>query len=117
MSQHLKFDAVNGVMSARSTFGKYTEDLLQLNDHTQVIFRKTTLHALKIAAKELISLQDQKAELFELLQNKKVSQAIYDNELKDINNDIELTETLIQNLSGTTPLPPLKKVRLGVVLS
>lgn len=99
-------------MSTRSKFGEYTEELLQLNDHTQVEYRKTTLHALKMAAKELASLQDQKDQLLELIKQKKITPIDYDNELKDINKDIELTEVLIQNHTGTKP--PLLPLRVLV---
>ncbi len=117
MSQHLRFDAGNGMMTVRSKFGEYTEELLLLNDHTQVEFRKTTLHALKLTAKELASLQDQKAQLSKLLADHKITAAVHDAELNELNNEINLTDTLIQNLTGTKPPLPLKKMRFGVALS
>ena len=117
MSQHLMFDAGSGVMSTRSKYGKYTEELLQLNDQTLVEFRKTTLHALKITAKELASLQDQIVELSEFLKQNKITLEDHDRELEEINSHIKLTQALIQNLTGTKPPLPLKKTRFGVVLS
>lgn len=117
MSQHLKFDAANGTMSTRSKFGEYTAELLQLNEQTQVEFRKTTLHALKITTKELISLKDQKTQLSKLLKDKKISANDYNQEINNIDDDIKLTETLIQNLTGTKPPLSLKKTRFGIVLS
>lgn len=98
MSKHLKFDAANGTMLIHSKFGEYTEELLQLNEKTQVEFRKTTLHALKITTKELTSLNDQKIQLSKLLKEDKISLDDYNKEIKDIDEDIILTETLIQNL-------------------
>lgn len=117
MSQHLKFEASTGLVSTRSKFGEYTEELLQLNDSTQVEFRKTTLHALKITLKELVSLKGQEAQLTELFKQNKIVKKEYDIELEEINNDIKLTETLIQNFTGTKPPLSLKKNRFGVALS
>ncbi len=117
MSKHLKFDAANGTMLTHSKFGKYTEELLQLNENTQVEFRKTTLHALKITTKELASLHDQQKQLSDFLKANKISLDDYEKEIKDIDEDIKLTETLIQNLTGTKPPLPLKKERFGVALS
>jgi hypothetical protein len=37
--------------------------------------------------------------------------------LQDISAEIQSSELLIQSLSGTKPLPPLKKQRFGVALS
>lgn len=104
-------------MTTRSRFGEYTEELLQLNDQTLIEFRKTTLHALKITSKELTSLKDQEVQITKLLQQNKLSKAEYDTELEEIQNDIKLSETLIQNLTGSKPPLSLKKNRFGVVLS
>ncbi|KGS15480.1 hypothetical protein [Pseudomonas coronafaciens] len=116
MSQHIRFDAATGKMTPRSVFGKYTEELLQLNDGTQVEFRKTTLHALKIANKELNSLKDQNSQILKLLKKGSITKEDFDAESSNIADDISLTETLIQNLTGTKLPLPLKKSRFGVPL-
>ncbi|MDD0986583.1 hypothetical protein [Pseudomonas shahriarae] len=108
MSQHLKFDSATGKMVTRSKFGEHTEELLQLNDPTQVKYRKTILHTLAIAEKELSSLKSQKNELYELHQKNKIKTPIYENEVREIDRSIELIETFIQDNTGTTPLLRLR---------
>lgn len=39
MASHLRFDAVTGKIESRSTHGKHTEELLQLNDPTLVQYQ------------------------------------------------------------------------------
>lgn len=117
MSQHLKFDAPTGTMITRTTFGKHTEELLQLNDKALIEYRKTTLHALKIASIALDSLNSQKNELSDFLSQGKISQPEFDREITDINVEYDMTDKLIKSLTGKTPLTPIKKVRLGVVLA
>lgn len=111
MSQHLRFESTNGTMSTRTKFGEYTEELLQLNDPIQVEYRKTTLQALKMAASHLTTLKNQKPEISKLLQQNKITADVYDNEIKDIDDEIKTIETFIQNNTGSKPLLRIRNLK------
>jgi hypothetical protein len=117
MSQHLRFDAISGLVTTRSKFGEYTEELLQLNEGTLIEFRKSTQAILKMSMKELTLLKDQLNQLSKLLQENRVSQNDFNEACKDINAEIITTEVLIQGYSGTKELPAIRANRLGVILS
>jgi len=117
MAQHLRFEASSGKVLTFSGFGEYTEELLQLNDPTQVEFRKASLHILQLTHKELNSLKSQQLQLATLLRQGHISNDDHDVELAGILEEIKSAEVIVQNLSGTKPLPPLKKRRLGVALT
>lgn len=108
MSQHLMFDSSTGKIATRSKFGEHTEELLQLNDPTQVKYRATIFNTLKLAAKELLSLQNQKNELDKFHQESKIKTAIYNDEIRNIEREINFIETFIQDNIGTTPLRRLR---------
>lgn len=116
MSHHLKFDSSTGLVSTCSNFGKYTEELLQLNDPTQVEFRKVSLYALKLAIKELASLKDQEVQLAKLFDQQKISKVDHDLELEQIKKEIQTAEILIRDFTGTKAPLPLKNKRFGVTL-
>lgn len=105
------FDSSTGKISTRSKFGEHTEELLQLNEPTQVRYRATIFNTLKVAAKELLSLQNQKNELNQLYQERKIKTAIYDDETRNIEREINFIETFIQDNIGTTPLRRLRVLK------
>lgn len=104
-------------MATRSKFGEYTEELLQLNEETQLEFRKTTLHLLRMATKELASLIDQSTQLKKSLNQNLITQKDHDDAASEISDEIKATQILIQNYTGKKPLPPLKNKRFGIALS
>lgn len=105
------FDSSTGKIATRSKFGEHTEELLQLNDPTQVKYRATIFNTLKVAAKELLSLQNQKIELDKLHQESKIKTAIYNDEIKNIEREINFIETFIQDNIGATPLRRLRVLK------
>lgn len=117
MGQHLRFEGLTGLVSTRTRFGEYTEELLQLNDKTLVEFRKTTLLAIKMASREIDGLNSQMDQLRSALSSSKVSQKEYDQALIEIHSEIRSAEVLIENYTGSKPTPILQKKRLGVTLS
>jgi len=117
MSQHIRFESSTGKMITQTVFGKYTEELLQLNDPTQITFRNTTLQVLKLASKELALLKSQAIAVEKAFKDGKISQLDHDTALQEIGAEIQSSELIIQSHSGTEALPPLIKQRFGVVLS
>ncbi|MCX2545365.1 hypothetical protein [Pseudomonas sp. COW5] len=111
MSQHLRFESTKGTMATRTKFGEYTEDLLQLNDPTQVEYRKTTLAILKMAAINLTSLNNQKTQIIQLFQQNTISADIYDDEIGNIDDEIKTIETFIQNNTGSKPLLRVRNLK------
>jgi hypothetical protein len=116
MAAHLRFDAKTGKVVARTPYGEHTEELLQLNDNAVVQYRLSTLTTVRLFSAEIDQLEHQLKALAGQLQAGTVSQTEYEVEEQNINQDLADLSYTLQTHTGQLPLPPLRKMRLGVSL-
>lgn len=116
MAVHLRFDARTGKIEARTPHGKHTEELLQLNDDALVQYRLGTLTTVRLYTAEIQQLEHQLKAIAELLKTDTISQAQYDAEVQAVNKELTGLCHTLQAQTGELPLPPLRKIRLGVSL-
>jgi uncharacterized protein (TIGR02646 family) len=116
MASHLRFDGNTGRVEPKTTHGKHTEELLQLNDEALVQYRLGTLTTVRLYSNE-IQLQEQ---LLDALAKKRRSLEMtridFDAEEQSIKQEIATLRSTLQSFTGELPLPPLRKKRLGVSL-
>lgn len=116
MADHIRFNSTTGVFDFRSKHGEHTIELLQLNDQSLINWRKQTLFLTNKINSDIVVEKKFIVELNDLLTKKKITQQQYDNELKRAEDNIEMLKNSVNSLTGQTPLPPLRKIRLGVKL-
>lgn len=116
MAAHLRFDAKTGMVEARTAYGEHTKELLQLNDDAVVQYRLGTLTTVRLYSIEIDQLGRQLKAIAGQLRAGKISQAQYEAEEQDINQNLaDLLHTL-QSHTGQLSLPPLRKKLLGITL-
>jgi len=116
MAKHLRFNANTGRIEYRTLHGKHTEELLQLNDDAVVQYRLGTLKTVRLYTAEIQQLEYQLKAIVGLLKAGTISQAQCDAEVQAINQELACLRYTLQAQTGELPLPPLRKIRLGVSL-
>jgi len=116
MADHLRFDAVTASVAARSPWGMYTRDLLQLDERDFIALRKSSLQIARLCERELELHQKNIRELQAKLKKGQISKAVFNKELADIQIEILDTQRSLDRITGSAPLPRLPKSRLGVAL-
>lgn len=117
MAAHLWFDATTGRIEPKTSHGRHTEDLLQLNDPASVQFRKSALLTVRLFREEIVRQGKVLVELEKLFQRGGISVAERDAEIVLINEDLLALNRTLQSHSGELPLLPLRKQRFGVKLT
>lgn len=116
MAANLRFDSHTGQVVARTPNGKYTKELLQLNDDDIVQYRLGALRTIRLYDNEIKAQERQLKILAKQLRAGQISQTQYDAEEQSINSDLNLLRHTLQTITGELPLPTLRKHRLGVSL-
>ena len=116
MAKHLRFNINTSFVDTLSEHGRFTAERLQLNEPVTVRFRSNTLANLVLCVKQLGHLNSEADAVSNAWKKGKLSDAVRSLELGDIDRQIREMASLIQDLQGLTPLPPLPKSRLGVPL-
>ncbi|MGN6085410.1 hypothetical protein [Trinickia sp.] len=111
MAAHLWFDGDTGRMEPRTTNGRHTEELLQLNDDAVVQYRRSTLRLVRLCLSDIASIQMQRKEIGKKLRKGQLSQADYDAEHQALSQDEVDATCVLHELTGQLPLPPLSKPR------
>ena len=116
MAAHLRFNAKTGMVEARTPYGEHTKELLQLNENTLVQYRLSTLRIVRCLSDEIDRLDLQVKALAGLLRADTISQAQYEEQEQDVNQDLDKLLHTLHALTGQQPLPPLRKKLLGITL-
>lgn len=116
MWAHLRFNSMTGKVEHKTSHGKHTEELLQLNDEATVQYRLSTLRIVHLFSSEIEKLEQQVREIDDLLRKHKISKNQYDTDMSEINQEITELRFTIHAQTGELPLPPLQKQRQGVPL-
>lgn len=116
MASHLRFSQKTGQVDAMSVYGRYTADLLQLNDDATVQWRQSTLLMVSVLearisdAKEAIEASTKK------LKSGQINQAAHDSNVSQLSPKIAELQRALEMLAGTGALAPLRKKRGSVIL-
>ena len=117
MAAHLRFDAATGLVESRTTHGKHTVDLLQLNDPLTVQFRLGALTTVKLYGQEI----DLQKKVINAIEKKykagEITLAERDLELAQANSYMVLLNSTVQAQTGELPLRPVRAKKLGISLS
>jgi hypothetical protein len=116
MVDHLRFNSTTGEIETRTTNGRFTEELLQLNDVALVKYRLSTLKIISICSREIKLHESQATEAKRMLVSGSISQAEFDIESADIKQEIDQMLLIMQSHSGELPTRALPKQRFGVSL-
>lgn len=116
MAAHLRFNKNNGEIEARTSQGRYTIELLQLNDRATVQYRLLTLRTVQMYSDEVNMQNQQLKEISRRFYQGEIAQADYDRVTQEIQQELDQLNAALQSFSGEQPLPPLPKQRLGVSL-
>lgn len=114
MAAHLRFDAKTGSIEPRTPHGKFTEELLHLNDPAAVKYRRSTLTIVQLAAAEIAR---RESDLRDLERSKgRLGGATFDAAVEEIKQEIEHLRAIIAAQDGTVPLRKLPSNRNGLKL-
>ena len=116
MASHLRFNSTNGTVDSRTPEGKYTEELLQLNDVATVQYRLGTLRTVNMYLSEIEKHESQAKAVKRLFRDRKISQMQFDEEIASMMSELDQLRRTMQSCSGELPLPALPKQRFGVTL-
>jgi HNH endonuclease len=116
MTQHIRFDASTSLMLPRGESGRHTCSLLQLNDPATVQFRNLHVRQATLTTREIARLALHLAELPKLLATGRIGRAEFNVAIAETNADLDECRDLLAMQTGTTPLAPLPKSKLGVTL-
>lgn len=98
MFRHLRY--VQGKVEAKSSQGKFTEELLDLNDPAVVTYRENILHMISV----LEANQAELKKIAELVERKRASGElpadVADQDLAQINADLAKTTSSLQMLTA-----------------
>lgn len=112
----MRFDALTCRMEPRTPWGIHTERLLQLNATERVQFRRQHLHNIKVCIRDIARLQGDILELARKVKSGVLSPDLYAREVVLIEADIAQTEDLRLSLTGESPLAPLPKSRMRLIV-
>jgi hypothetical protein len=117
MADHLRFDSATGRIEPRTDNGKHTEYLLQLNDAASVQYRLGVLRTVKLFMQAIEAKPAEIAEVNKWYQEGKITQAVRDDEILFIEEELKGLVLTLQSHKGELSLPPLQKTKLNVPLT
>lgn len=109
MTDHLRFDAATGEVTASSVHGAHMIEMLQLNDGAVKDFRVSTITAIRFLQRNLDQIELDRAEFRAHLDAGKISPDVYADEEAAMSRDAAALREEIQRKSGTLALPPLPR--------
>lgn len=116
MASHLRFNGTSGTVEPKTPEGRYTEELLQLNDAVTVQYRLGTLRTVSMYRSEISKCELQVKAINRLFREAKITQEKRDAELALLATDLDELLRTMQSFNGELPIPPLLKQRLGLAL-
>ena len=109
MATHLRFDKNTGRIEPKDdTHGKYTEELLQLNDSETVQYRLGVLTIVRLLSREIDNLQAELKTVDQEFRAGHISQAKRDQVVQLINIDLAEVRKTVSAQTGELPLPRLR---------
>lgn len=116
MASHLRFNSTDGKVDPRTPEGKYTEELLQLNDVATVQYRLSTLRTVSMYLSAIDKHELQVKAVRRLFNEGKISQTEFDDEMASMGSELDDLRRTMQSYSGELPIPALQRQRFGVTL-
>jgi hypothetical protein len=116
MAAHLKFNSTTGKVDTKSTHGKYTEELLQLNEPALVKFRLSALSMESMVRKEIASQSKELTSLADDLRLGIIDHAEYQRDFSKTSARIDSLNYSLQSINGELPLPLIKKIKAKVTI-
>lgn len=116
MASHLRFDARSGRFASRSDYGRFTEELLDLNDETAVEYRLNTLAIVNAAERDIRVLEADLRSLDADVLAGRIDASLLGTEREDMIAAIARARSIIAAQTGTTALPALPRRRNGLDL-
>ena len=116
MSEHLVFDKSSGVVNHKTDSGKFMVEALGLNTPDVVGYRLNTLMIVGRFRSELATAQAQRSRLQTAMRNGKLSEDVFRERIGMVENRIADVRRLLDDQTGTKPVPAIPQARLGVSL-
>lgn len=111
MIKHLRFDAKSGEMKEITREGKFTIDLLQLNDDSLIRYRLAALNIVKLSNKEIKELENLIKETEKQFASGEIDANTHSEILSEANQEIFKINQIIEMQSGTLALPKYSRSR------
>ena len=116
MASHLRFNKETGLVNARTVYGEFTIELLQLNEEATVQWRLGSLRTIQMYENEIKKHNEFLKNASRSLQCGKISQDQFNNETQPIYQELSELQRIMQSITGELSLPLLPQNRLGVNL-
>jgi 5-methylcytosine-specific restriction endonuclease McrA len=116
MPKHLRFNSTTGEVESRTAHGKHTEELLQLNEPSSVQFRLTLLRTISLYRSSIEKIRLAIDMVEHQFQSGHMSLGERDAEVGNLTAELKADIISLESYTGELPLPPLRKVRFGIVL-
>ena len=113
MAKHLRFVEKEGIVESKTVNGRWTEELLQLNDPQTIAYRKNAFLIIEMCRQRLRSLAEVERELVLRLKRHELRQDIFDGEMREINECIADTQKVYNATSGELLIPPISEVKMN----
>lgn len=107
MSEHIRFEAATGRMTALTPEGRWLEKLLELNDTAAVKFRRTTLATVNTLRLRLIQLNEEEMKVKDQRAGKPIPGVDYEAVLAEIAAEKSELQEAVARFTGTLGLRPL----------
>lgn len=109
MADHLRFDQHTGRIESKTPHGKFTIELLMLNDDESVKYRIGVLQTVRVFDAEIRKCEKDLTSLRKLLKGGKITQADYDAEVATSLEQIEQLRFTLHSSTGERSLRPLPR--------
>lgn len=116
MAEHLRFDASTGKIEPRTSFGRHTEFLLQLNDDASVQYRLGVLRIIKTFNNAIKNKEMEIDEVEQWFVDGKIDAIVRDAEILELQLELKGLKHTLHAHNGELPLPPITAARLKVAL-
>lgn len=117
MADHMFFDGSNGVVVSGSDYGRFTIEILQLNNKELTAYRKGLLLMIVVLEKNIIRANSGKRKLNKMRKKDKISAADYANAARDLDVQIHNLKDALDRLTGDLPIPPIGTHRLNIPIT
>lgn len=111
MSEHLRFNKSTYEIDQLSDFGKFTSELLQLNEHSTVELRKTFSKMVDRYASLIAGFEKEVGMVKKLFKAGKLNRAQFDQEITDLQTDIDDATSELNTLIGNKPVVVRKNLK------
>lgn len=117
MAEHMVFDNSNGSVVGRSDYGRFTIELLQLDNAELIAYRRNLLLTMSVLDENIKRANSGKRKLNKMRKKSKISATDYADAVRDIDVQIHKLKDALDRLTGDLPIQPIGTHRMNIKIT